>query len=117
MVLEQASAHFRHIAMFSHNNSNLSLVPVFSDDQVVASNLKRCSFTTGSLYDERAAISVLLEKFITDGGRYTKYHPNVMLTPYASHGGTELGAVPDSGVEESKFGELEVVARTPTTPP
>ena len=67
MVLDQAPAHFRHIAMFSHNNSNLSLVPVFSDGQVVASNLKRYSFTTGSLYDEREAISVLLEKLITDG--------------------------------------------------
>ena len=58
--------------MFSHNNSNLPLVPVFIDDQVVASNLRRYSFTTGSLYDEQAAISVLLEKLITDGGLYTK---------------------------------------------
>ena len=62
MLLDQAPAHFRHIAMFSHNNSNLSLVPVSSDDQVVAGNLKRYSFTIGAVYDERTAISVLLEK-------------------------------------------------------
>ena len=79
MLLNQAPAHFQHIAMFSHNNSNLSLVCVFSDDQVVADNLKRYSVTTDAMYDESTAISVLLEKLITDGGRCTKYHPNVML--------------------------------------
>ena len=71
--------------MVSHNNSNLSLVPVFSDEHVVDHNFKRHSFTTGALYDERASISVLLEKLVTDGGRYTKYHPNVMLALFASH--------------------------------
>ena len=88
MLLNQAPAHFRHIAMFSHNNSNLSLVPVFSDDQVVANDPKCYRFTTGALYDERTAISVLFEQLITDGGRSTKYHPNVMLALFASHGGT-----------------------------
>ena len=78
-------AEFRHIKMYSHNNSNLSLAPVFSDEQVVDHNYKRYSFTTGALYDERAPISVLLEKLVTDGGRYTKYHPNVMLALFASH--------------------------------
>ena len=68
MSLDQAPAHFRHIAMFSHNNTNLSLVPVFSDDRVVADNLKRYCFTTGALYDERTAISVLLK---VDHGRRT----------------------------------------------
>ena len=34
-----------------------------------------------------------------------------MLSLYASHGGTEPGAVPVSGVEEPKFEEFKVVAR------
>ena len=116
MLLDQASAHFRHIAMFSHNNSNLSLVPVFNDDQVVADDLKRYSFTTGSLYGERIAISVLLETLITDGGRYTKYHPNVMLALFASHGDAQSGHVSSGGVAESKCDEFKVVAGTSTTP-
>jgi hypothetical protein len=104
--------------MFSHNNSSISLVPVFFvDDQVVANNLKHYSSTTGKLYDERTAISaLLLEKLITDGGRYTNYRPNVMLALVASRGGAQSGAVPDSGVEESKFEELAVVARASTSP-
>ena len=116
MLLDQAPAHFRHIAMFSHNNSNPSLVPVFSDDQIVADNLKRYSFTAGGLYDERTAISVLLEKLITDSGRYTKYHPNVVLALFASHGDAQSGQVPSGGVAESKFDEFKVVASTSTTP-
>ena len=59
---------------------------------------------------------MLLENLITDGGRYTKYHPNVMLALFASHGGTQSGGVPSSGVEESKFEEFKVVASTSTTP-
>ena len=109
MLLDQAPAHFRHIAMFSHNNSNLSLATVFSDDRVVAYNLKRNSFTTGALYDERTAISVLLEKLITDGGRYTKYHPNVMLALFTNHGDTQSGQVSSGGVEESKCDEFKAV--------
>ena len=118
MLLDQAPAHFRHISMFSHNNSNLSLVPVFSDDRVVAGNFKRHSYssTTGALYDERTAISVLLKKLITDGGRYTKYHPNIMPALFASHGDTQSGQVSIGGLEESKCEEFKVVASTPTTP-
>ena len=88
----------------------------FADDQVVANDLKRYSFTTGELYDERTAIAVLLEKLITDGGRYTKYHPNVMLALFASHGGAQSGKMPDFGVEKSKFEELKVVAKTSIAP-
>ena len=109
MLLDQAPAHFRHIAMFSHNNSNLSLVPVFGDDRVVADNLKRYIFTTSALYDERTAIYVLLEKLITDGGRYTKYHPNVMLALFTNHGDTQSGQVSSGGVEESKCDEFKAV--------
>ena len=118
MVLEQASDHFRHIAMFSHNNSNLSFVPVFSDEQGVANNYERYSFTTGALYDEHTSISVLLEKLITDGGRYTKYHPNVMLALFASHYmlDTQPDQVSGGGLEESKCDEFKVVASTSATP-
>ena len=49
--------------------------------------------------------------------RYTKYHPNVMLALFASRDGEQQsGTVPDSGVEESKFEELVVVASTSTSP-
>ena len=102
--------------MFSHKNSNLSLVPVFSDDRVGAGNFERYSFTTGALYDERTAISVLLEKLITDGGRYTKYHPNVMLALFASHNNTQSGQVSSGGLEESRCDEFKVVASTSATP-
>ena len=116
MLPDQAPANFRHIAMFSHNNSNLSLVPVLSDDRVVAGNFERYSFTTGALYDERTAISVLLEKLVTDGGRYTKYHPNVMLALFASHEDAQSVQVSGEGLEESKCEEFKVVASTSATP-
>ena len=57
-----------------------------------------------------------LEKLITDGGRYTKYHPNVMLALFASHGDAQSGHVPSGGLAESKFEEFKVVASTSTTP-
>ena len=48
---------------------------------------------------------MLLEKLVTDGGRYTKYHPNVMLAFFANH--YMLDTQPDQasgeGLEESKY--------------
>ena len=70
MVLDQAPAGMRTIRMYSNNNSNLSLIPVYNEDKISEHKLKRYSFTTGELYDERAQVSVLLEKSATDGGRY-----------------------------------------------
>ena len=101
---------------FPDNNSNLSLVPVFSDEHVVDHNFKRHSFTTGALYDERASISVLLEKLVTDGGRYTKYHPNVMIALFASHLDTQPDQASGEGLEESKCDEFKVVASPFATP-
>ena len=75
----------RFIRMYSNNNSNLSLVPVYSEEDIVDNDFKRYSFTTGELYDERAQISVLLEKLVTDDGRSAKYHPNVVLALFANH--------------------------------
>ena len=79
MVLSDAPKNFRSIPMFSHPGSNLSLVPVHSEASVIANNLERWSFTTGQRYDERSAITGLLNKLV-DGGRYAKYHPNMMLS-------------------------------------
>ena len=53
---------------------------------------------------------------ITDGGRYDKYHPNVMIALFASHGDAQSGHVPSGGVAESKSEEFKVVASTSTTP-
>ena len=75
----------RTIRMYSNNNSNLSLIPVYNEDEISEHKPKRYSFTTGELYDERAQVSVLLEKLVTDGGRYSKYHPNTMLTRFKHH--------------------------------
>ena len=85
MVLDQAPDEMRFIRMYSNNNSNLSLVPVYSEEEIVDKDFKRYSFTTGELYDERAQISVLLEKLVTDDGRSAKYHPNVVLALFANH--------------------------------
>ena len=116
LLLDQAPAGFRHIAIFSHNNPNLSLFPVLSDERVVAGNFERYSFTTGELYDERTAISVLLEKLVTDNGRYRKYYPNVMLALFSSHEDAQSVHVSGEGLEESKCGEFKVVASTSATP-
>ena len=75
MVLDQAPAGMRTIRMYSNNNSNLSLIPVYDEDEISEHKLERYSFTTGELYDERAQVSVLLEKLATDGGRYAKVSP------------------------------------------
>ena len=66
--------------------------------------------------NEHTAISVLLEKLTTDGGRYAKYHPNVMLALFASHSDAQSGQVPSGGVAESKCDEFKIVASTSTTP-
>ena len=111
-------AALRHIAMVSHNNSYLSLVPVFSDEHVVANNCERFRFTPGALYDERTSIPVLLEKLFADGGRYTKYHPNVMLALFASHYmlDTQSDQASGGGLEESKYDEFIVLASPFATP-
>ena len=60
---------------------------------------------------------MLLEKLVTDGGRYTKYHPNVMLALFASHYmlDTQPDQVSGEGLDESKCDEFEVVASTSAT--
>lgn len=81
-------------------------MPVFDDSTVIEKNLLRYSFTTGEPYDERAAISGLLHKLVTSGGRYSKYHPNMMLSLYdSSDDAAALDPSSEStndGVEESK---------------
>ena len=62
MVLDQEPDEMRFIRMYSNNNSNLSLVPGYSEEEIVDKDFRRYSFTSGELYDERAQISVLLEK-------------------------------------------------------
>ena len=133
MVLDQAPDEMRFIKMYSNNNSNLSLVPVYSEEEIVDKDLKRYSFTTGELYDERAQIYVLLEKLVTDDGRYAKFHPNVMLALFANHYMLDVPELqPDQasgeGLEESKAGDysdsddadlstfVQVVASTFATP-
>ena len=61
---------------------------------------------------------MLLEKLGTDGGRYTKYHPNVMLALFASHYmlDTQPGQASGEGLEESKCDAFKVVASTFATP-
>ena len=83
MVLSDAPKDFRSIPMFSHPGSNLSLFPVHNETAVIANNLERWSFTTGKRYDERSAITGLLNKLV-GGGRYAKYHPNMMLSMFQS---------------------------------
>ena len=90
MVLDQAPDDMRFIRMYSNNNSNLSLVPVLSEEEIVDKDFKRYSFTSGKLYNERAQISVLLDKMVNDNGRYAKYHPNVMLALFANHCMTDV---------------------------
>ena len=60
MVLSDAPDNFRSTLMFSYPGSNLSLVPVCSEETVVANNLERWSSTTGMQYDERSAITGVL---------------------------------------------------------
>jgi hypothetical protein len=100
MFLYDAPDDFRSIPMFSHPGSNLSLVPVYSEDTGIAKKLERWSFTTGMRYDERSAITGLLNK-LADGGRYAKYHPNLMLSLFHSTPKAHpAGATPASGVEK-----------------
>ena len=107
MVLSDAPKNFRSIPMFSHPGSNLSLVPVHSEASVIANNLERWSFTTGQRYDERSAITGLLNKLV-DGGRYAKYHPNMMLSMIHSMSDEHPpGTAPQAGVEESKFDDAD----------
>ena len=107
MVLSDAPKNFRSIPMFSHPGSNLSLVPVHSEASVIANNLERWSFTTGQRYDERSAVTGLLNKLV-DGGRYAKYHPNMMLSMIHSLPDEHSPATaPQSGVEESKFDDAD----------
>ena len=111
MKLEQADEGMRSIRMYSNNNSNLSLVPVYSETEIIEHDLKRYSFNTGELYDERAAVSALLEKLVGDGGRYSKYHPNVMLYLYENHymmDTPESVLVSGEGLEESKADDCYV---------
>ena len=121
MVLDQAPDDMRFIKMHSHNNSNLSLVPVFNEDEIVDNNFKRYSFTSGELYDERTQITVLLDKMVNHDGRYAKYHPNVMLALLSSHSMLDTSARQSSqssgeGLEESKSEECNVVANYEPTP-
>ena len=121
MMLDQAPGNVRFIKMYSNNNSDLSLVPVFSEDEIVDKDFKRYSFTSGKLYDERAQISVLLDKMVNDNGRYAKYHPNVMLALFANHCMTDvLELQPNQALgedlEESKSDEFKVVVSTSATP-
>ena len=103
MVLSDAPKNFRSIPMFSHPGSNLSLVHVHSETAAIANNLQRWSFTTDKRYDERSATTALLKKLV-DGGRYAKYHPNMMLSMFRSMPDVHPdGAAPPSGVGESKF--------------
>ena len=107
MVLSDAPKNFRSIPMFSHPGSNLSLVPVHSEASVIANNLERWSFTTGQRYDERSAVTGLLNKLV-DGGRYAKYHPNMMLSMIHSLSDEHPPATaPQVGVEESKFDDAD----------
>ena len=104
MVLSDAPIFSRSIPMFSYPGSKLSLVPVHSETAVIANNLERWSFAAGKRYDERSAITGLLTKFVVDGGRYAKYHPNMMLSMFHSMSDVHpAGAAPSSGIEESKF--------------
>ena len=122
MVLDQAPDDMRFIKMYSNNNSNLSLVPVFSEDEIVDKGFKRYSFTSAELYDERTQITVLLDKMVNDDdGRYAKYHPNVMLALFASHCMMDVPVRQSSqgsgeGLEESKSEECNVVASCKPTP-
>ena len=121
MVLDQAPDDMRFIKMHSHNNSNLSLVPVFNEDEIVDNNFKRYSFTSGELYDERTQITVLLGKMVNTDGRYAKYHPNVMLALLSSHCMLDASARQSSqgsgeGLEESKSEECNVFANCKPTP-
>ena len=91
MVLDQAPAGMRTIGMYSNK-------------------LMRCSFTTNELYDERAQVSVLLEKLVTGGGRYAKYHPNTMLARFKHHYMLDIpelqpGQTSGEGLGESKTGD------------
>jgi len=80
---------------------------VHSEAAVIANNLERWSFTTGKRYDERSAIKDLLTKLV-DGGRYSKYHPNMMLSMFDSMSSAHpSGAAPSAGVEESKFDDAD----------
>ena len=107
MVLSDAPDDFRSIPMFSHSGSNSSLVPVYSEETAIAKNFERWSFTTGTRYDERSAITSLLTK-LADDGRYAKYHPNMMLSMFYSMPKVHpAGAAPSSGVEESKFENVD----------
>ena len=103
VVAIMAPDGFRLIEMFSHQTSNLSLVPVCKDDFVLEHKLSRYSFTTGERYDERTAVSGLLSKLV-DGSCYAKYHPNMMLSMFGRMSSVHPpGAASSSGVEESKF--------------
>ena len=107
MVLDQTPAGLRTIRMYSNNNSNLPLIPVYDEDEISEHKLERYSFTTNELYDERAQVSVLLEKLATDGGRYAKYHPNTMLALFTNHYMLDIpelqpGQASGEGLEESK---------------
>ena len=133
MVLDQAPAGMRFISMYSNNNSNLPLVPIYEEDEIAYRKMERYSFTTGELYNEREQVSGLLEKLVTDGGRYEKYHPNVMLSLFENHYMLDIpelrpGKASGEGLEESKTGEysdsddvdpstfVNVVASTSATP-
>ena len=60
---------------------------------------------SGMRYDERSAIKGLFTK-LADGGRYAKYHPNMMLSMFHSMPDVHpAGAAPSCGVEESTFEE------------
>ena len=64
---------------------------------------------------------MLLEKLVTNDGRYAKYHSNVMLALFANHCMMDVPELqPDQasgeGIEESKCDEFKVTASTFATP-